>query len=207
MNVKITLLAATAAALLCLPPVGLRAQQVDTNPVELPSTTVWQQMKYNNVAGASLYTGTLRLSIPLFSYHDADFDIPLSLDYTTNGFRPNIMTGLVGHEWSLGLGGAITRTVRGLPDEKRTADVFGFQELHHSYTNITAVDQIDGYVTEFDDLSIQATNPHIYYAPSGFEGGGPYIDMEPDIFQFNFLGHSGKFMLGYAGDIHVFDTD
>ena len=42
MNVKITLLAATAAALLCLPPVGLRAQQVDTNPVELPSTTVWQ---------------------------------------------------------------------------------------------------------------------------------------------------------------------
>ena len=203
----IHILAVTAAVLLCLPTVGLRAQQVDTNPVELPSTTVWQQMKYNNVAGASLYTGTLRLSIPLFTYHDADFDIPLSLDYTTNGFRPNIMTGLVGHEWSLGLGGAITRTVRGLPDEKRTADTFGFQELHHYYSSVTAVDQINGYVTEFDDLSIQASNPRIYYAPSGYEGGGPHIDMEPDIFQFNFLGHSGKFMLGYAGDIHVFDTD
>ena len=112
-------------------------------------------MKYNNVAGASLYTGTLRLSIPLFTYHDADFDIPLSLDYATNGFRPNIMTGLVGHEWSLGLGGAITRTVRGLPDEKRIASTFGFQELHHYYPSITSVDQINGYVTEFDDLSIQ----------------------------------------------------
>jgi len=203
----INILALAAAALLCLPTVGLRAQQVDTNPVELPSTTVWQQTKYNNVAGASLYTGTLRLSIPLFSYHDSDFDIPLSLDYATNGFRPNIMTGLVGHEWSLGLGGAITRTIRGLPDERRTASTFGFQELHHNYPSVTGVDQIDGYVTEFDDLSIQATNPRIYYAPSGFEGGGPHIDMEPDIFQFNFLGRTGKFMLGYAGTIHVFDTN
>ena len=35
-------LAVTAAALLCLPPVGLRAQQFNTNPVELPSSTVWQ---------------------------------------------------------------------------------------------------------------------------------------------------------------------
>ena len=207
MKTNLTLLAATAAALLCLLPADLRAQQVDTNPVELPSTSVWQQMKYNNVAGASLYTGTLRLSIPLFSYHDADFDIPLSLDYATNGFRPNVMTGLVGHEWSLGLGGAITRTIRGLPDEKRTASFFGFQEMHHNYPSITGPHLINGYNADFDDLSIQATAPRIYYAPSGFGNDGPFVDMEPDIFQFNFLGHSGKFLLGYAGAIHVFDTD
>lgn len=36
----LTFLASTAAALLCMP-LGLLAQQVDTNPVELPSTSVW----------------------------------------------------------------------------------------------------------------------------------------------------------------------
>ena len=201
----IILLAVAAAVLLCLPS-GLKAQQVDTNPVELPSTTVWQQMKFNNVAGASLYTGTMRLSVPVYTYHDADFDIPISLDYSTNGFRPNVMTSRVGHEWGLGLGGAVSRIVRGLPDEHRSAGLFGFQELHN-LSSLTSVDQIDGFVTEFDDLSIAATSPHIYYAPAGFGQGGDHYDMEPDIFQFNFLGHSGKFMLGYGGAIHVFDTD
>ena len=201
----ITILAITAAALLWFPQC-LHAQQVDTNPIELPSTSVWQQMKYSNVAGASLYTGTMNLSIPVFNYHDSDFDIPLSLDYSTNGYKPNIMTGLVGHEWSLGLGGAITRTVRGLPDELRSAGIYGFQELYHR-AEITAVDQINGFNTEFDDLSIQATSPHIYYAPSGFGMGGDHIDMEPDIFQFSFLGHTGKFQLGYNGTIHVYDAN
>lgn len=201
----LTFLASTAAALLCMP-LGLLAQQVDTNPVELPSTSVWQQMKFSSMPGASLYTGTMHLSIPVYTYHDADFDIPLSLDYSTNGYRPNIMTGLVGHEWSLGLGGAITRTVRGLPDELRSAGLLGFQELHNRH-DITSVDQIDIYHTQFDDEGIEATSPHLYYAPDGWDAGGDSIDMEPDIFQFSFLGHTGKFQLGYDGTINVYGTN
>lgn len=201
----ITILAVTAAALLWLPQC-LHAQQVDTNPIELPSTSVWQQMKYSNVAGASLYTGTMNLSIPVFNYHDTDFDIPLSLDYSTNGYKPNIMTGILGHEWSLGLGGVITRNVRGLPDEYRSASRYGFQELHNS-PEITSVEQFNGFNTDYDDDSIQAISPRIFYAPDGWDMDGDLIDMEPDIFQFSFPGHSGKFQLGYNGTIHVYGTN
>ena len=199
-------LAVTAAALLCLPPVGLRAQQFNTNPVELPSSTVWQQMKYNNVAGASLYTGTVNISIPLYEYHDSEISIPVSLGYSSDGYKPNIQSGVVGHDWALNAGGAITRTVRGLPDEASNNSRYGFLETFYD-TSISSVFDLNGYTTAMDSYWIGATTPRIYYSRYGFYNPSVLMDTEPDIFYFNFLGYSGKFQLGYDGLIHVYDTN
>ena len=198
-------IAVLAAALLSTPP-GLRAQQFNTNPVEQPSTTVWQQMKYNNVAGASLYTGTVNVNIPLYEYQDADFDIPITLGYASGGYKPNIQAGVVGHDWSLNAGGVITRVVRGLPDETRTASRFGFLETFYE-TGITSAFDLTGYNTAMDSYWIGATTPRIFYSRYGFDNPGELLDTEPDIFYFSFLGHSGKFQLGYDGVIHVYDTN
>ena len=202
----LNLLAATAAALLCLPPAGLRAQQFNTNPVELPSSTVWQQMKYNNVAGASLYTGTVNISIPLYDYQDGEMAIPISLGYSANGYQPNIHSGIVGHDWALNAGGAITRTVRGLPDEASNNSRYGFLETFYD-TSISSVFELTGFTTAMDSYWIGATTPRIYYSRYGFYNPSILMDTEPDIFYFNFLGYSGKFQLGYDGLIHVYDTN
>ena len=202
----LNLLAATAAALLCLPPAGLRAQQFNTNPVELPSSTVWQQMKYNNVAGASLYTGTVNISIPLYDYQDGEMAIPISLGYSANGYQPNIQSGIVGHDWALNAGGAITRTVRGLPDEASNNSRYGFLETFYD-TSISSVFELTGFTTAMDSYWIGATTPRIYYSRYGFYNPSILMDTEPDIFYFNFLGYSGKFQLGYDGLIHVYDTN
>lgn len=199
------LLAVAAVALLWLP-VSLKAQQFNTNPVELPSTTVWQQMKYNNVAGASLYTGTVNVNIPLYEYKDTDFDIPISLGYASNGYKPNIQAGVVGHDWSLNAGGSITRVVRGLPDEARTASTFGFLETFYE-TGITSALDLNGFNTAMDSYWIGATTPRIYYSRYGFSNPSELLDTEPDIFYFTFLGYSGKFQLGYDGVVHVYDTN
>ncbi len=198
-------LAVAAVVLLCLPH-GLRAQQFDTNPVELPSTSVWEQMKYNNVAGASLYTGTINVNIPLYEYQDTDFDIPISLGYASGGYKPNIQAGVVGHDWSLNAGGSITRVVRGLPDEARGSSTFGFLETFYD-TGITSALNLTGYNTAMDSYWIGATNPRIYYSRYGFSNPSVLLDTEPDIFYFNFLGYSGKFQLGYDGVVHVYDTN
>ena len=77
---------------------------------------VWSMIKYGN-ANIDYYTGTLGISIPIYTYKDNNFEIPISIDYASSGFQPGSPSGLVGQGWYLNFGGAITREVRGIPDD------------------------------------------------------------------------------------------
>ena len=72
----------------------------------IPSWDTYEFMKYGNV-GASLYTGTINYSIPIYEYEDEDFSYGISIDYATNGFRVNHKSGFLGHGWSLNSPGTI----------------------------------------------------------------------------------------------------
>ena len=63
-------------------------------------------------------TGTVPYSIDLGQIQEKDFSIPLSLQYHNGGIRVNQEASWVGMGWSLGGGGAITRSVKGLPDDQ-----------------------------------------------------------------------------------------
>lgn len=56
-------------------------------------------------------------SLPLYTYKDPDFEIPLSLDYSYDGYKVSRSAGTVGLGWALNFGGIITREIRGLKDE------------------------------------------------------------------------------------------
>ena len=75
-------------------------------------------MKYGDSFSSNLNQGTLSLDIPFYTYSDEDFTIPISLSYHADGYRPNIQSGPEGLGWSLSASGAITREVRGIPDEE-----------------------------------------------------------------------------------------
>lgn len=66
-----------------------------------------------------LFHGRIGLQIPLFEYKDQDFDIPVILGYSTQGFQPGRASGPVGIGWNINVGGSITKDVRGLPDEEK----------------------------------------------------------------------------------------
>ena len=236
MQLKSILLRLAGVLLLSAATLGLSAQSVNTNPVELPSTTVWQFEKHNNVQ-PNLYTGTLSLSVPIYTYKDSDFELPISISYSSNGLRPNVLAGVVGHDWSLNVGGVVTRQVRGLADEKRLPaaspfPIYGFLETHRSLgqqdangnyndglrpgdepEELWAVNIFNANNTSADDLNMGADNPTFYYAPNNYILNdylyyqGPLYDMEPDEFSFNFLGYSGKFELGFSKKIYVYDTN
>ena len=82
----------------------------------MTSAQTADMIRYGDVE-ASLYTGLLNLSIPIYSLDDPDFSLDISLHYNSEGFKPCENSGFVGYKWSLRAGGCITREVRNIPDE------------------------------------------------------------------------------------------
>ncbi len=61
------------------------------------------------------FTGKIQLNIPLGNAGDIFTDV--SLSYSSGGFKPSTPSSVLGLGWNLNCGGAITRQVRGIPDE------------------------------------------------------------------------------------------
>lgn len=201
--------------LLCFLPISAKTQVSLNNTISMPSVDVWNFMKYGDV-GTNLYTGTLNLKIPFYTYKDADFEIPISFDYSSNGYMPNIRTGILGLGWNLNAGGYITREVKGLPDE-HSGVTLGSSIGTHGYNSLPICSEAqynargfsflwntEQFVPSFDNLfSTCAANSNVLF----YGGYNNFFDAEPDIFHFNFMGYSGSFQLGYNKEIHVFNTN
>ena len=148
-------------------------------------------VRYGNI-NVNHYNGLLDFEIPLYEYKDRDFEIPISLKYISEGFKPSKRPSLVGYNWLLNVGGIITREVVGSPD-----DTEGFY-----YDNVY-VYMPDG-VLAMDGKSYQK-----YYSQNELWGtqmtktknGNPYHfgdferDFAPDIFHFSFGKHKGSFII------------
>ena len=135
-----------------------------------------------------LNTGTLNVTIPVYVWEDADFRIPVQLCYSTNGFKPARQTGVVGLGWSCSVGGVITRQIAGFDDFN---DHYGYYNKNHNYTN-----------EELYEMEVD-----IEYSPNpdGILHGGH--DTNPDVFRFNFLNHSGSFLIDDDGSFKVFNSN
>ena len=68
----------------------------------------------------SHFTGVPDISIPLHEVKVGSFSLPIAASYHTAAVKPNITPGPLGLGWSIIAGGYITRTVRGVYDEKWT---------------------------------------------------------------------------------------
>lgn len=186
------------------------------------SPDVWSMIKYGN-ANINHYSGTLGLSIPVYTYKDSDFEIPISIDYASNGYQPGVDCDVVGLGWYLNVGGAITREVHGIPDETRgTFDwkwmFFPLNEgvPDHSEMRHQAI-TVFGYGHLFNTENPVSTKlDYVYSGIAGKEympiwretvNRGYGFETEPDIFHFSFLGHTGSFILQPNHQIRVFNTN
>lgn len=115
----------------------------------------------------NLYTGTPQIGIPLLELPGRNVTVPIVLSYNASGIKVQDVASWVGLGWSLQAGGMISRVVRGLPDEK---------------TN--------GYCSaEKTGNKVQMMQECIEKSLKG------EWDTEPDLFFFNFMGQTGKFVL------------
>lgn len=162
-----------------------------------PAPDVWQFMKYGNHQ-PSLYTGTVNVSIPIYTYEDKDFKIPISVDYASNGFIPNQQTGILGMGWGLNAGGCITREVREVPDDKMENEGFPGDGYWNYYNK--------GGTPDWDQV-IEHNQTQFSSELFVFQIGKEYIETQSDIYHFRFLDHSGTFCLGPNKTVYVYDTN
>ncbi|RZN79965.1 MAG: hypothetical protein EVB11_12040, partial [Winogradskyella sp.] len=147
-----------------------------------PSPTVANLMQFEEVP-VSYYTGQPNISIPFYSKAiSGDLAVNVSLSYNTQSVKVNNRSGWTGTGWSLNAGGVISRTVRGLPDEmvRNSSTITGEGVLHN-----------DDF-WNYDSLS--AYDKQEFLWRSGGTTADKY-DYESDLFQFNALGVSGRFVI------------
>lgn len=189
-----------ALFLCCLTAYPSYAQLEVKADVGHPSASVSDFTRYGKY-DAQIYSGKVSVSIPLCTLHDEDFTIPVSLDYSYNGFVPNSQAGEVGLGWTLSCGGFITREVRGLPDEGFTyidlqstqnADLYGFDFMPQA-DKMEYLDHDVRYQYLEDD-----TSPETILRTYIFGVNTTYYDGSPDIYHFTFLGRTGSFVIDNA---------
>lgn len=121
-----------------------------------------------------LNTGLIDISVPLFEIRQGDLEIPIQLSYHSSGIKIDELASWVGLGWTLQAGGAITRAVKGIPDDKRGA------------TSISNADDLDPEIRLNDHTILYETatglgrdNSSDYYFVS-FPGGSAKFLLDPD---------------------------
>lgn len=152
-------------------------------------------IKYGDIP-VSLFHGHMSLEVPIYHYKDRDFDIPIKLVYTAEGFKPSKRSDLVGLDWTLIAGGCITREIYGAPDD---SNPIGNQEGEYGYYLTVKEGGYDkNKIWNFEPPEVQpALDVYPYYCLK--KKDVYFVDFQPDLFLFNFNGHSGHFMIDDNG--------
>jgi hypothetical protein len=152
-------------------------------------------IKYGNNP-ISHFTGETNVKIPLYTYKDQDFELPIFIGYNSAGFNPNKREGIVGLSWFLNTGGVITRKVNGVPDELSGSGTATASPVLHGY-----------YYGIKNNKPIKALSPaDIFNCNACFSVTSNYYvhngdcEMQPDEFSFSMPGHSGDFVIKNSRD-------
>ena len=151
---------------------------------------------YGNIP-VGFFTGTPDITVPMFEISVGDYTMPISASYHLANVRPFPTPGILGLGWNLNVGGHITRTVRGFPDEMEDIQghAYGFLEHYGEVAGVTSrnafVNALNGVCNAFKD---------------NIEGNE--YELMSDEYSFNFCGHSGRFYLNSSGNwVVVSDED
>ncbi|WP_428330294.1 DUF5977 domain-containing protein [Mucilaginibacter sp.] len=136
-----------------------------------PSPNASALLKYANVP-VDEHAGIASVVLPIDKLSGRQLSVPVTLSYHGSGNKVQDLASNVGLGFVLNSGGVITRVMRGLPDESA-----------HGYQY---------YGTKVSSNSIDSA-----YLNATMNNN---IDGEPDMFYFNFLGHTGKMVIDTLGN-------
>jgi YD repeat-containing protein len=139
-----------------------------------------------------LITGRLQYSVPVGGIQANDISIPISIAHHGGALQVPEGDGSCGLGWNLSVGGAVTRMVRGLPDEINTATRKGWLVNGNAQAIQNFVPQAN------DDLSDCTDEESDYNVIDGLVGE-MINDTEPDVFYISAPGVSVQFIFGTDG--------
>ncbi|MGV1013276.1 MAG: hypothetical protein ACOYBS_12600 [Flavobacterium sp.] len=160
--------------------------RVDLPNFTPPSPESFKMTKYGDTS-IDEFNGKVKLNIPIYNYTAGKINLPISLNYYGAGVRINDLPTQVGINWTLDVGGLITREIRGLPDELAQAS--------NTRLNLTS--------TQINDLNQEDCTSQAAQLVSIIS----LYDTEADVFKFNFLNFSGSFYLDNNFEARLIKND
>lgn len=149
-----------------------------------PSPSAYSITRYGDIP-VSMFTGNPNIEIPIFTIQAKDFEFPIVLKHHGGAIKTDEMASNVGLGWSISSTAAVSRSIRGLPDECH----FGFSSLEQH-----VIDQIVGIMSEdtypsMEELERRQRLYEDYYFGSR--------DITSDIYYFSFNGINGKIYFNF----------
>lgn len=176
--------------------------------LSVPSPTAASLGKYVDIP-VNYNNGLPQINIPIATVKEGELQLPISLQYHPSGIKVEELASWVGLNWSLSAGGVINRQVMGGPDES----YLGGWTQKGSVPLTTFYNQLTGY---YSHRGFRAFLPFIQCNPPAtplnqvlrlgdeFLGAGLGIkDTEPDLFNFNVAGYTGKFYFDSSRVVHL----
>ncbi|HLG40654.1 MAG TPA: hypothetical protein VI461_13340 [Chitinophagaceae bacterium] len=125
----------------------------------------------------TLNTGLIDISVPVCQIKTPKLSVPISLSYHPSGIKVNDVSTWAGLGWSIISAGSITRSIMGNADE-----------IYEGYLSTSGTQEIKDVGQTSFDRNLITIQDYLEKIETG------YIDPEPDIFAYNFLGSSGRFI-------------
>lgn len=135
-----------------------------------PSPSVSAVCKYGDIP-VGYSTGTVDVSIPLYTLKCGELELPITLSYHGGGIKVDENASFVGLGWSLNAGGCIGVTVVGGTDS--------FMGSNYS-------------IPLYSDMRQTYPQPCPYDV--GELGAMSRMDLQPDIHSYNFYNYTGQFV-------------
>lgn len=179
----------------------------DMPGISPPSPTVSGLMKFEEVP-VNNYTGIPDISIPLFKTEtlSKDISVNLGLKYHPSSIAVKEVAAYTGLGWSLVGGGTISRIVKGLPDEivrqgSVNSQIMPRIGIYNDNLPVNAnyyYDVMDGFTDTPAEIAMSRE-----FLWGAFEKG--IFDSEHDLYQFNFMGHTGRFYIQKNMDTNLLE--
>ncbi|NLU91355.1 hypothetical protein [Chitinophaga sp. Ak27] len=146
-------------------------------PVIPPSPTAFNLGKYGFIK-PGFFTGAVSLEIPITVYKTPNIEVPVSLRYNSSGIKVEELSSRTGLVWNLNAGGAIIRMIKDEPDGYYSSRVMPEEVMK--------------------EISGDKMDPT--FRAYLLNGAKEHFDTEYDVFSFNFLNFSGKFIITEKGE-------
>ena len=197
------------------------ANALQTPNIVSPSPNAAALGKYGDIP-VSTYTGIPNVTIPLYEIKSGSITLPVTLNYHAGGIRVEEEASWIGLGWVLNSGGMFSRTIRGKDDFgaqgylncPKIIDVVCQAGTDVDVSCTDASQPINGFCLGSENIGAFSRDYAQYVTVDGVVRDYSSVstgntDWEPDVFSFNMLGYSGKFVLDRDflanGKIHFFE--
>lgn len=173
-----------------------------------PQSPTSASLGFNSNYPVTTFNALPDISIPLMELPFGEKKMSVGLTYNPNLVKVNAIPSNVGFGWALNAGGVITRTIKGAPDDKSFPCQSGMLKLFHpTLAGTPESDLVYNYIDQLQTTNSCLTSNQLFNLVSTVlrsgGAGGCYKnipDTEADIFYFNFMGRTGKFIIKNTGN-------